>query len=535
VTAIEPSNSAGPVDAGADRRAVLLFWGLAAALLPAMVLASFHFGVTWDEKSRHHYGELIWDFYTGVRGREAFPETGGHLYGGLFDLLAVAAEHVFPGNRYVIRHVIGAIFGWFGIVYAGRLAGRFFGAWSAVITLALLTLSPRFFADAMNNPKDLPFAAMSVVALYYISLMSPRWPYLSLGTGIKMAVPLALALSIRAGALLYAGYAGMLAGAFFLAERQYDWRRLLHLSLRLLGLLAAVLVMGTVAWPWAQENPFIRPIIGLLGFSSYDYGGMVLFRGVEYVAFKLPWTYVPTWLAISTPPVVLLGVLLSLAPQPSGARWPRAALWFVVLLPIAMIVLRGSTIYDGIRHLLFTYPPLVILAASGYAVWLSPAAGRGRQLAAGVLLAVGLADIAIFNVRAFPNQIVYFNQVAGGPKGAFLRYDMDYWGNCLLEAVDWSAGLARRAGQPVVVSGNAWQIIQLDAERYKELAFTPPWRPTEHVTIRLNRGPIEGMRELVNRTDALYQVKTPDGVVLCAVFPGPAYDQLRPSLARAER
>ncbi len=93
MTAIEPSNSAGPVDAGADRRAVLLFWGLAAALLPAMVLASFHFGVTWDEKSRHHYGELIWDFYTGVRGREAFPETGGHLYGGLFDLLAVAAEH----------------------------------------------------------------------------------------------------------------------------------------------------------------------------------------------------------------------------------------------------------------------------------------------------------------------------------------------------------------------------------------------------------------------------------------------------------
>jgi len=87
----------------------------------------------------------------------------------------------------------------------------------------------------------------------------------------------------------------------------------------------------------------------------------------------------------------------------------------------------------------------------------------------------------------------------------------------------------------VVVSGNPWQLIPLDSDRYKELAFTLPWWGTEHVTIRLNRGPIEGMRELVSRTDALYQVKTPDGVVLCAVFPGPAFGQLRPNLARADR
>ena len=387
----------------------------------------------------------------------------------------------------------------------------------------------------MNNPKDLPFAAMSVVSLYYISLMSPRWPYLTLGNALKMAIPLALALSIRAGALLYAGYAGLLAGAFFLADGWYDWRRLLNLSLRLLGLLAAVLVMGTVAWPWAQQNPFIRPILGLLGFSSYDYSGMVLFRGVEYVASAVPWTYIPTWIAMSTPPVVLVGLLLSLTPQPAAMRWPRAALWFIVLLPIAMVVLRGSTIYDGIRHLLFIYPPLVVIAASGWAAWLSSAVGDRRRMAAGLLLAIGLADIMVFNLRAFPNQTVYFNQLVGGPKGAFLRYDMDYWGNCLLEAVDWSAGLARRTGQPVVVSGNPWQLIQLDSERFKELAFTPPWRRQEHVTIRLNRGPIEGMRELGSRTDALYQVKTPDGTVLCAVFPGPAFGQLRQNLARAER
>ena len=52
--------------------------------------------------------------------------------------------------------------------------------------MILLVTSPRYFADAMNNPKDLPFAAMSLAALYYISTISPRWPYLSRSTAIKM-------------------------------------------------------------------------------------------------------------------------------------------------------------------------------------------------------------------------------------------------------------------------------------------------------------------------------------------------------------
>ena len=39
-----------------------VFVALAATLLPVMVFASFDFGVTWDEKPRHHYGELVWEF-----------------------------------------------------------------------------------------------------------------------------------------------------------------------------------------------------------------------------------------------------------------------------------------------------------------------------------------------------------------------------------------------------------------------------------------------------------------------------------------
>jgi hypothetical protein len=112
---------------------------VAATLLPVMIFASFDFGVTWDEKPRHHYGELVWEFMRGLRARTTtYVEDGGHLYGGLFDTICAAVERYLPFNRYVIRHGINAIFGWVGVLYVGRLAARLFGQWAGVLGLLLI-------------------------------------------------------------------------------------------------------------------------------------------------------------------------------------------------------------------------------------------------------------------------------------------------------------------------------------------------------------------------------------------------------------
>ena len=69
---------------------------LAALLLPAMVVASYSFGVTWDEKSRHFYGEQVFRYLTGHLTRANFTDDGAQLYGGFFDVLAVAVEQWVP-------------------------------------------------------------------------------------------------------------------------------------------------------------------------------------------------------------------------------------------------------------------------------------------------------------------------------------------------------------------------------------------------------------------------------------------------------
>lgn len=504
---------------------------IAAALLPLMVLASFDFGVTWDEKARHRYGELIWEYFRGLRSRSSFIQDEGGLYGGLFDTICAVVEQWVPVNRYVLRHMVNAVFGWIGVVYCGRLAARLFGRWPGILAMILLAASPRYFADSMNNPKDLPFAALTVVALYYFSTISSTWPYISRWTAIKIVVVLALALNVRAGALLYLGYLGMLVTAFAIAERNLHWRRLADTAGRLAAVALGVLLLGVGFWPWAQGAPLIRPVEALLGMASYPWAGGVLFNGEGYSAPNLPWHYPLAWLLISTPPVVLVGAALSIFASRDRAWSLRThVLWALAAFPVLMIIIRDSTLYDGIRHLLFIYPTLVVIAAAGWAAWLSERNRPWVRRSVTALLTAGLIDVLVFDVRFHPNQTVYFNALVGGPRGAFAKFDMDYWGNCVLEAVAWSANTARASGRAITISGNPWHLVQLDAERFHKLSFRPQHRP-HHLSVELNRGSAQGVRDLASRDDALYRVQTPDGAVLCVVVPGPAFAELQPHLS----
>jgi hypothetical protein len=532
------SDSIGPALGPVPTLAGRIFIGLALALLPIMIVASVDVCVTWDAGSRRGYGERVLDFLRGLRTLDDFPETGGHLYPGLFDTICAALELGIPVNRWVLRNAVNAFFGWVGIVYCGRLAGRLFGGWSGVLALALLALSPRYFGHSMNNPKDLPFAALSVVALYYISTISRRWPYVSPFTGVKITVALALALGVRAGALLYLGYFGLLIGGLIVAERITNWRRLADTAARVSAITVAVLFLGTVFWPWASASPLTRPVRALMGVSTYPWEAPILYRGFEHLSTELPWHYAPWWFLITTPPVVLIGAACSLIfIQNRSDRRRKIVLWVIAVFPIAAGILRGSTLYDGVRHLLFVYPVLAVLAAAGWVGVHRRASTLLQRRLAITVLAVGLASAAIVMVRFHPNQVAYFNALVGGPSGAFKRYDIDYWGNCMLQAVEWSAHLARSSGVTVAISGHPNHLVEQNAERYPEVVFIHDDLARHHLDISLARGERSALRRFATRP-ALHRVTTPDGALLCIIAAGPAYaefERLRDAAASRQR
>lgn len=517
-------------------RGTLVVCGIALAATLGLMLLAPAYGVTYDEPARQHHGERVLAF---LRGRLTYADfapdgSGRHLYGALFDTSAAWLHSRLGGDLWQERHRLGAAFAGLGLLATGLLAARLAGAATGVLAIVFLALSPRFVGHAANNPKDIPFAVLCAVCLLAYSLVRRDPPFVSWGRAAIVGLALALPLNVRPGGLLYLAYFGGLLAAMTIRSRTWSSRQLVSIAARMIVVAAVTLAAGTIFWPWAQQNPLARPFAAIFQVSHFRWDGDVLFAGEQVKATALPWTYAPVWIAITTPPVVLCGLLFAAVATAFGARnersW-RAGLWTVGLAPVVLAIARHSTLYDGWRHLLFVYPPLVVLAAVG---WRSAILGarRYRFLSAFAIAALvaGCLQPTIFMVRNHPNEIVYFNALVGGPHGAFKHYELDYWGNSLLQAADWTAGVAACAGRPVVVSGWPYQIVTEDASRFPSVHSAQPEQEAHHLELRLLRDTRAGLRKTMARPDILHVVRTDDGAPLAVVLQGPRFNEIEDPL-----
>ncbi len=96
-----------------------------------------------------------------------------------------------------------------------------------------------------------------------------------------------------------------------------------------------------------------------------------------------------------------------------------------VILPLGFIIVWHSTLYDGIRHVLFVIPPLAVIAAAGL-LRLAPLVRRLPLISAaigGAYVGVSVWMLAVLH----PLEYIATNALAGGVAGAQGRFDLDYW------------------------------------------------------------------------------------------------------------
>jgi hypothetical protein len=538
---VQPVAAGAQGQGGWSRRGVVLVCTAGAAVTLVLILLSPAYGITFDERARHHHGERVLEFLRGGLGYDDFPadDSGGHLYGALFDTSAAWLHERLHGNLWIERHYLGAAFAGIGLIATGLLALRLTSATVGLLAVALLAMSPQYVGHAMNNPKDIPFAALCMVSLLAFTLARPAPPFLSWSRAVLLGLALALPLNVRPGGLLYFVYFGGVLAMMVILARAWALPTLVTVVARYALVVVLGLTIGTVFWPWAQVNPIVRPFVALSQSAQFPWRGDVLFDGREVATNALPWSYLPLWIVITTPPVVLCGLLwaagATVVARPRE-RWWRVGLWAVALGPIAVIILRHSPVYDGWRQLLFVYPPLVILAASGWRDVI--VSSRKQPIVSGVVLAgllLGCAEPLLYMVRSHPNEAVYFNACVRGPRGAFRRFELDYWGNSLLQASAWTAGVAERSGVRLKVSGWPYPLVREDVLRFPSLIPTEPDAETHHIEVRLLRDSREGLRRTMSRHDILHVVRTGDGAPLAVVLPGPGFEEIQGLVSGPDR
>ncbi|MCC6888674.1 MAG: glycosyltransferase family 39 protein [Hyphomicrobiales bacterium] len=446
-----------------DRAALLLLLGLVALVL----LTSGSYAISNDEPVQHRYGELILAYYaSGLTDQAVFRFENLHLYGGLFDLIAIGISRLFPLDLWLIRHLLCAFVGIGGIVAAWATARLIAGPRAGLFAAAALSICGVWYGGMFNHTKDVPFASAMMGAIYFLLRSGRDLPRPQLRHVAGFGTMLGAALGLRAMGLLLLGYAAvavMLQPAVFqrrpLPERVTSVARGAAVFL---PALAIGYLMMIVAWPWSALNA-INPILAIISFSQMDYNIPTLFAGQSYEMSTVPRVYVAGYLLVKLPLLVLSGALLVLAIATWSPLWqrsqstaPRIEVAFVAcaaLLPVLLhAALRGPA-FSGLRHFLFVVPPISVLAGIGFDLALR-LLSRWRKAA--LPLAYGLLAAAVLwptfrLVQLHPHQYLDFNVLAGGLRGAIRTYDTDYWVNIMPEAVRaLEAHIARleRDGRP---------------------------------------------------------------------------------------
>ena len=148
------------------------------AALVVIALCTFKdYAITNDEGVQHHYGELIVAYYTsGLADRGVFSFQNLYLYGGLFDIIAVALSHLIPIDPYDLRHILCALIGIGGIGAAAATARLIAGPRAALIAAVGLSVCGAWYGTMFNHTKDIPFAAAMMGATLVLIRIARRLP-----------------------------------------------------------------------------------------------------------------------------------------------------------------------------------------------------------------------------------------------------------------------------------------------------------------------------------------------------------------------
>ena len=287
--------------------------------------------------------------------------------------------------------------------------------------------------------KDIPFAFAFIFSIYFIFKFAVKLPEISWINHSLLTQGIAFGISIRIGGLLIFAYYILFTGLylyFLIVSGEIKKDLILKLGLKL-GILSFFILLisyftSILIWPYALENPLINPIKSLDLMHQYPTTVRQIFEGKLFWSDRFPWYYLPKYLLITLPIVVWLGALAFFVfiGKLKNRQSIILSIFTIVAFgfPLFYAVASGANVYGGWRQLLFSYPPLVVLASLGlwaFYTW-SGKWVKVRNVAILVFVVLLMHPIQ-YAVQNYPYLYIYFNQLAGGVKGAYGNYELDYY------------------------------------------------------------------------------------------------------------
>jgi hypothetical protein len=511
-----------------DRRNRLLFlladpviWYWAAILLTTCLFlhSLFVAGPAWDEPEEFAKlkSQLLFagTFLTGKTDLSFRSLPGDYAYYGVGSVLIPYAlshlvdilwlkqpVHSYAHSYSVFLHIQTFVCAIGAVVYVRRLVALVTENRDIGLLAGLtLLLTPFWIGYGFIDYKDIPVATGVIAATYYavayykdgLSRTSACFFLSLLFIGIQKvaAIPLALPACVAVAIAVL---------------RQPSVRRLSILASQAVICLCLLYVATPPAWPAP-----VRFVVASLVYSSrHLWLGCTLTAGhcvgreaVDAEGYSVL-KYLGLWYGVKLPVPIWVGLLSAIFLYLRSFRQLQVGQHLLVAAlcwPIAALTIRGSTLYDGIRHVLFLVPIVValIFVVIPATVW--------QRLRWG--LAIYFLLLAIDSLKLQPYQYVWFNEAARF-FATEKNFETDYWGYSLREAV--SRARDERESADWIVSppgdGNPSHLVEVfAAKRYvSDIKSIPPGATYYVVSgTRMNRQPPKQCDrvEYVTRTELL--------------------------------
>ena len=399
------------------------------------------YGVSLDAQVQRQITDRNLAYITGDADRlDEFSGEHDKHYGVAFELPLLLLERGLgledSHRSYLLRHLVTHAFFLVGGLCCSLLVYRLSHSRAAALfALLVFVLQPRLYAHSFFNSKDLPFLSMFMVSLYVIHR---AFRTETVGAFVLGGVCVGILTNLRImGVMLYPAVLAL--RGLDLGQAKQGERPHVLMTAAVFAVTGPGTLYALSPYLWTDPFAFVTAWQTLAHHTVRH--TEELFQGRMVDSYRLPWHYIPTWVAISTPLVTLLGVGWgSIRVGLRSVLRPREAmgntnlrfgllLLACLTLPVVVVVALGSHLYNGWRHVYFLHAPLCCLAGLGFA-W-GGGGGMNRVTAAGVSALAGLGVLLIGGemMQLHPHQHVYFNRLVDRTTPEYLRahYTLDPW------------------------------------------------------------------------------------------------------------
>jgi tetratricopeptide (TPR) repeat protein len=432
-----------------EKRIKYIFYFSAAFLLILMIFLSKNAGISCDEVLHYDHSVSVYKYFASHgNDRSALntPVTNLKYYGQSYDnIVTILQQWLGIDDVYGFRHLMSSIAGWMAIFITALFAVWLIDYKTGIIVLILFAVSPTFMGHAQNNLKDVPFALAYISGTFFTFKFLISGRKISVSDILMLTASIAFSISIRAGGVLLICYLFFFFAVFY-AYRYYLEKRIDFAEVRakLLWITAISFVawfLSILLWPFALNGPVKNVIESYNVMAHFPSTFRQIFEGRVEWSDYMPWYYLPKSMLITIPLVVLAGlfffIIFSFRKIESEKKLLFVLLIFTIAFPVIFVLYENSNVYSSWRQFLFLYPAIVLISAAGFSYFYSLLHHWYWKLAFAVSLLIVSFHPLKFMINNPEFYYMYYNQITGGLKGAYGRYETDYYYVSQTEASKW--------------------------------------------------------------------------------------------------